>query len=166
MDPKNFDRNFDHGSWLKRVEEELSRSKETFIGHYKRKYTGSIHFPIWMASEVFSFGLLSLLFSNGLKLEHQKRIAKEYGLPGEVFRSWLHTLVYVRNLCAHHARFWNRDLAIKPTFPHKDPLWQDLFPINHRRSIAVFTISYYLLKKFNEGDVVKAPLIKLFKKLR
>lgn len=27
----------------------------------------------------------------------------------------LHTLTYLRNLCAHHARLWNRQFSIKPT---------------------------------------------------
>lgn len=164
LNPKNFDKKFGHQLWLQRIEEEIKRSKETFVRHYKGKYTESQYFPIWMASEVFSFGLLSVLFSDGLKLEHQKRIARDYGLPREVFRSWLHTLVYARNLCAHHSRLWNRELAIKPTFPDKDPQWQNPFPINHRKSIAIFTIAYYLLKKFGEGRVVKEPLFALFNK--
>ena len=33
--------------------------------------------------------------------------------------SWLHCLVYVRNICAHHARLWNRTLSISPQIPLK-----------------------------------------------
>jgi abortive infection bacteriophage resistance protein len=29
-------------------------------------------------------------------------------------RSWLHTLTYLRNLCAHHARLWNRRFTFTP----------------------------------------------------
>lgn len=32
------------------------------------------------------------------------RIAMQFALPKEVFVSWLQTLAYMRNLCAHHAR--------------------------------------------------------------
>jgi len=36
----------------------LSRSKEIFIYHYKTKYDESKHFPIWIVTEVISFGAL------------------------------------------------------------------------------------------------------------
>jgi abortive infection bacteriophage resistance protein len=29
-------------------------------------------------------------------------------------QSWLHSLTYIRNLCAHHARLWNRHFTITP----------------------------------------------------
>jgi abortive infection bacteriophage resistance protein len=28
--------------------------------------------------------------------------------------SWLESLTYVRNICAHHARLWNRRLSVRP----------------------------------------------------
>ena len=31
-----------------------------------------------------------------------------------VLASWLHSLNYIRNICAHHARLWNRECRIKP----------------------------------------------------
>jgi abortive infection bacteriophage resistance protein len=27
--------------------------------------------------------------------------------------SWLHTLTFIRNCCAHHSRLWNRELSIR-----------------------------------------------------
>ncbi|WP_438590204.1 Abi family protein [Duncaniella muris] len=33
-------------------------------------------------------------------------------MPPKTFNSWLHTINYVRNICAHHARLWNRDFNI------------------------------------------------------
>ena len=35
-------------------------------------------------------------------------------MPPKTFNSWLHTINYVRNICAHHARLWNRDFNIVP----------------------------------------------------
>lgn len=136
LEKENFHHSFKHEEWLRIVEGEISRSRETFIKHYQEKYVQSKHFPIWMASEVFSFGKLSQIFS-GLQFKDQKEIAKMYDLPREVFRSWIHTLVYARNLCAHHSRLWNRVFAIRPAFPQKDILWNTPFRIDNNKSVAL-----------------------------
>ncbi|MGE4307572.1 MULTISPECIES: Abi family protein [Bacteroides] len=28
--------------------------------------------------------------------------------------SWLHSIVYIRNICAHHSRLWNKVLGVRP----------------------------------------------------
>lgn len=108
--------NFDHTKWLSKIHEEIVRSKETFIDHYKNKYEGFPKIPIWMAVEVMSLGTLSQLVHNLLR-EDQIVLAKRFGLHSTLFISWLHTFSYVRNMCAHHSRLWNRELAIAMVMP-------------------------------------------------
>jgi abortive infection bacteriophage resistance protein len=68
---------------------------------------------------------LSLLQSRGLTIgdpaaadHYLKHIGyyrlSGYALPHPVLASWLHSLNYVRNVCAHHGRLWNRECRIKP----------------------------------------------------
>ena len=116
-DCENFIRSADHAKFMQQLSVEESRSRETFVKHFRQKYHTETHLPIWMATELCSFGSLSMLYKN-LRPVLQKRIAAEYEVPGTVLASWLHTLAYVRNLCAHHSRLWNRELAIKPSLPH------------------------------------------------
>jgi len=33
--------------------------------------------------------------------------------------SWLHSFTYLRNLCAHHSRLWNRKFTVKPKVANK-----------------------------------------------
>ena len=47
-----------------RLTQEIDRSEETFIKHYKSKYLTPAEPPGWMSLEVSSFGLLSLIFAN------------------------------------------------------------------------------------------------------
>jgi abortive infection bacteriophage resistance protein len=69
--------------------------------------------------EVNSFGSLSVMYSN-LKPDKEKReIANVFGFADKVFSSWLHSIVYLRKVCAHHARLWNRVMSIQPLIPHK-----------------------------------------------
>lgn len=64
--------------------------------------------------EVMYFNQLSRICSNLKERRDIVAIAKAFGLPPTEFLSWLHTMNYVRNICAHHARLWNRDLKVTP----------------------------------------------------
>src|ERR1700722_9774263 len=46
-DPKNFDPAFDHEEIMNEVREAESDSRETFISHYRSKYTKEEHLPLW-----------------------------------------------------------------------------------------------------------------------
>lgn len=87
--------------------------RQTFIKHYYDKYGDPPLPPSWMVFEVLSFGTVSQVFKNLLR-DHQKPIAKTFGLDGSVLVSWLHAITYLRNLAAHHQRLWNRAYTIKP----------------------------------------------------
>lgn len=109
-----------HRDWLNRLDEEVGRSKEVFISHFRSTYLGYPKIPIWMELEVASLGSLSKLFSN-LVSDLQARICNKLSAPHPVvFGSWLHSLTYVRNICAHHSRLWNRELAVAPKWPAKE----------------------------------------------
>ena len=60
----------------------------------------------------------------------KRKIAFEYGIPDSHFASWMHALSYVRNVCAHHKRLWNRQLQIKPQFPSRNLAWGHDVPDN------------------------------------
>lgn len=103
---------------MNNLNEEIGRSSETFIKHYKEKYSFPEHPPVWMTLEVVSIGLLSKLFSNLINNKEKKNIAKAFGLPAPVFlESWIHAIANLRNLCAHHSRIWNRRYTIKIKMP-------------------------------------------------
>lgn len=108
--------------WRNAVLSETKRSSEVFVKHFEKCYSEYPALPIWVVSEICSFGTLSKLYSNMLNSE-QGRIASEYGLQYLVLKSWLHTLTYVRNICAHHARLWDKVLQISPRLPERKN-WQ------------------------------------------
>jgi abortive infection bacteriophage resistance protein len=91
-----------------------SRRTEVFIKHYTSNYDTPTNPPSWMCLELLTMGELSNLYKGLQQNADKKRIADFFDLHPTVFTSWLHTLTYVRNLCAHHSRLWNRDLAIEP----------------------------------------------------
>ncbi|WP_257252732.1 MULTISPECIES: Abi family protein [unclassified Endozoicomonas] len=104
-----------HANWLKKYENLLKRSKEDFVKHYR--HTHGADLPIWVAIEVWDFGAMSQLFSM-MKVPDQRKISSKYGVTDfKVFSSWLRSLNYLRNLCAHHSRLWNRNVIDQPKLP-------------------------------------------------
>ena len=162
VEQSNFAPRFGHAEWLDSVKEEIARSREVFIQHYRTKYTKATSLPLWMATEVFSFGALSKMF-RGLKDEDKSLICSKLETPHEVISSWLHTFTYIRNVCAHHSRLWNKTLAIEPKIPRRLPEWEFLrVPNGNKKMFAAFAILHYLNSKLELSNDVKPALIKLF----
>ena len=132
--------------------------------------------PSWMMIEITSFGSLSMLFQN-LQLPHDKRaIAHSFGVDDSTFASWLHSIVYVRNVCAHHSRLWNRVMRISPKVPmNPGHRWISVTtipnqvaggsPINlNNRMYFFLSMIVYLLNIINPKNTFKQRLFKLLQK--
>jgi abortive infection bacteriophage resistance protein len=150
LNVQNFHENFEHKTWLVQINEEIKRSRERFIEHFKNKYQGYPNLPVWMATEVLSFGSLSILFK-GLKNEDKREIARIYNLHPKTLANWLHFLTYVRNICAHHSRLWNKELAIKPKIDSINELWLPPITTRNDRSYIILLIIKELLKVTTNG---------------
>lgn len=104
-----------HHQWIGKHAKLVSRSREEFVRHNKQKY--GLPLAIWVACEVWDFGTLSTLFG-GMRAAEQDEISRVYGISsGRIFASWLRSLNYMRNVCAHHSRLWNRNIVDQPKFP-------------------------------------------------
>lgn len=102
-----------HARDLARIAGELERSSETFVVHYRSRYTEPFMPPVWAIVETMSLGTLSRWFENTRDTDVKKEVMKGLGLPTiEVLENVLHALTPVRNVCAHHGRLWNRRLAM------------------------------------------------------
>jgi len=135
---------------MDRINENSNNSKEEFVEAYRLKYSDEINLPFWMIAEIISFGLLSEIFSY-LPYSVLVPISKKYNLHSAVLCSWIHTLSNIRNICAHHARLWNRKLPIRPLMPNKKyhPEFYPPNSIKTDRYVIVLTILNYLLRRIN-----------------
>lgn len=163
-----------HHKWLTKHANLINRSGEEFIKHNKAKY--GLPLPIWVACEVWDFGCLSTLFA-GLGSEAQDAIAQTYGVrDGRVFASWLRSLNYLRNVCAHHSRLWNRNVVDQPKLPTPgevpalDGFWGDDKAGLRARPFLLLCICQHLMTVINPtstwGQRLKALLSIGFPDLR
>ncbi|GFM77138.1 peptide ABC transporter substrate-binding protein [Pseudomonas cichorii] len=126
------------------------RTKESYARHYTLTYNAPDLMPAWAAMEEITLGELSYLFKGLARDADKKAIARRMALPGPLLQSWLHTLTSIRNICAHHARLWNRELGIRPelpktvNFPWPTYLQQ---PGQHARMFTVLCILNLLMRQ-------------------
>jgi abortive infection bacteriophage resistance protein len=80
-------------------------------------FNNSLSQPIWIIVEELPVGVWSIIFKHLKSRDTQKKISNNYGLHYSVMESWLHSFAFLRNLCAHHSRLWNRTFTIQPKVP-------------------------------------------------
>lgn len=148
-------------SGLETITRELDRSHETFVRHYRQKYTEPSLPPIWAVVETMSFGSLSRWIRNTADTGVKKRIMKSLGMPTvDVLERVLHTLTPVRNDCAHHSRVWNRRYTMAPPTIRKIGARM----VTDERKYYLFNylvIIEYLLAQINPGSRWRERLIDL-----
>lgn len=92
-------------------------SEEAFVSWFNYRYEGKL--PIWVAVEILQWGQLSQLYG-GMRVDDRETIAATFGLKSsKQLRSWIASMNDVRNLCAHHARLWNRVLVKQASRPRE-----------------------------------------------
>ena len=107
-----------YANHINSLQNEIDRSHETFIEHYRNKYTNPTEPPSWMSLEVSSFGLLSQIYSNLKKGTEKKDVATHFGLNDiSILENWMLCFSNIRNICAHHGRIWNRRFTAHIKFP-------------------------------------------------
>jgi abortive infection bacteriophage resistance protein len=128
-----------HAEWLHKHAQLIARSKEDFIDHYKAKY--GLPLPIWIATELWDFGLLAT-FYQGMAVKDKAEIAAKYKITDwQVMESWLRCLNYIRNVVAHHSRLWNRNLIDQPKLAKKGTMPNfDLFIGNTHVTSRVYIV--------------------------
>lgn len=122
--------------------------------------------PIWVAVEILQLSQLSYLYQ-GLRIRDRHQIAETYGLADpKVMASWLRSLTYIRNVCAHHARLWNRNIDVQPRLPRSGSIpnldhLRDHLPVSVSRPYAVMAILRWLMHKVEPEDIWAGSLHQL-----
>lgn len=112
LDYKLFSSSTKHAVQLAKLTREINRSNEMFIEHYKKKYREPDIPPLWAATELMTLGELSKWLTATKDAKILSAIAHDFNLPTkEILTGVLQVLAYVRNICAHHGRLWNRRLV-------------------------------------------------------
>ncbi len=138
---------------LKKLEYDFGRSSDTFAEHYREKYSSPEQPPIWMAAETISLGQLSMWIRNLKFHADRKAIAQPFKLGDRVFTSVCHHISYVRNICAHHGRLWNKRFTITMLIPKRPTgLAESLEGADPKRIHCTLTVLDYMLSIVSPGN--------------
>ena len=151
-----------HADCLDKLDEELRRSDEAFVKHYRNKYR-MMRPPIWVACEIMSFGTFSRLFADTGPERLRKDVARTYKLFPEVLKSFLEHAVHVRNLCAHHCRLWNRRFTVSMMLPARQPvqIMDSFHPLEARRIYNTLVLLGHMMNVILPGHTWVRRLVKL-----
>lgn len=109
MDYTNFVNGFEHAKMYAKITNVVKQSSEVFVEHYKGKYTNPFLPPLWQITELMTLGEISMWVKATKDMRLKDAIAKDLGFPSkETLEGSLQLLSYIRNICAHHGRLWNR----------------------------------------------------------
>ena len=154
---------------IQSLTEEIDRSDETFIKHYKSTYTNPSQPPCWMSLEVASMGLLSKLYQNLSDGTEKQSVANFFGLPNvTIMENWLLCFSNLRNICAHHGRLWNRRFTAKPLLPYntadifytKDQI-KEIYP---NKFYAIASCMIYILNRIDTENTFKTQIVNAMKR--
>lgn len=129
-----------HG-FLSQIDIACQDKHNSAIQEYYRHYDQPKYPPSWILFEFLSFGACVSAFCNIKKLKDRKAVCEIFNEHPTTMQSWLYAIRYIRNLCAHHARVWNRWFVVSPA------------------------LSFMLGEKFNQQNTCYAHLIVLSKLL-
>ena len=198
LNRRHFKRNYDHQRLIKTLQDKLNKEydilvkentkiektkcdnskkntlkdlkqRENYCRYYVNNYSEPKLPPCWAMIEELTLGELSHLYKDLAKDADRKAIAKRFKVPQDKLASWLHTLTFVRNCCAHHARLWNREIPIVPKLM-RDKEWQlpEVLPNSHiqpaKRLFAVLLLLAYLMKQVSPDSKWINKLLALINK--
>lgn len=148
-----------HKEFLEDIELEIGRnSKAPFVRNFRENYEGG-QLPMYALVEVFSFGTLSKFYKN-MHNKDKKEIAKTFGVGYTYFASWLESISYVRNICAHYGRLYNAKMA-------KSPMLYNEYTqagIGNNRVYGVLLCMKHLLKNDSHWNLFVDKIEMLFDK--
>lgn len=143
LNAETFNSKHDHNSLKGRLDKEIENNKKLpFVKHHIMEYDNK--FPLWVAVELFSFGMVLCFYNDLLTTDKKAFAGKDY----KNMASWLRCCSDLRNICAHHGRiyyrifpaipaglaleeqskrrFWGGLMALKALFPFPDK-WKSEF---------------------------------------
>ncbi len=166
LDSNNF---VNHRFWedhVNEISQNIERSKEKFIQGFYDNYSDDYP-PAWIAFQILSLRTLEKIFENlRLHLDSKTKIAQHFGHnTTAVFQTWMRATTEVRNICAHHARLWNRNLPASPGRLERQAFpWINSIGVNQKKFYYFSALLAYMLRAFDPDTVFVSKLLALLEK--
>ena len=159
--------------FIKKAKEASRDPHDAELRRYYARYSQPDYPPSWLLFEKLSFGVCTNLFRNLKHVKDRRAVSKWFGYHPTVLASWIESIRYTRNLCAHHARLWNRWFVSAPiltlTAHNGSPNPSMFLPNSQIENVkttfkAQAAVMYCLLEALVPGNEWQRRLFMLFEK--
>ena len=113
-DPSQFRNAAQYAKSMERYVDEANRRMRQRDGHARAMVEEYGDLPVWDAVEAMTMGTLSMLYKNTRSKAVRFGVADSFGVRYEELASWMGTISFVRNRCAHFGRLAGTNLVIAP----------------------------------------------------
>lgn len=102
------------------VRSDLERSRAPYIIRHRGDGNAEAYadLPVWVATEVLSFGTLSKCIEYTVNANVAKTMATDFSINHQGFSSQVRSFVSLRSACAHLSRLWNDVSKNPPSVPN------------------------------------------------
>lgn len=109
LDASSFNINHNEERFKTIINREIENNKKVlFVKHHIDNYNGQ--FPLWVMSELFTFGTLSYFYNDLTTADKKNFIGKNF----KFMTSWSRCCTDLRNICAHYGRLYYRSFSAMP----------------------------------------------------
>lgn len=144
-------------AFINETYESIAKNRRSpFVKNFQENYIDG-QIPFYALVEILSFGTISKMYKN-LKSQDKKEIAKFYGISWPYLESWMESIAYVRNICAHYGRLYNVRLDKTPMLSKE----AKEAGLSNNRIFGVLHCMSRLLPEDPEWDAFVSDIDKLF----
>ena len=147
--------------WMFNEIEKIEIAVRRAVMQIKNTYSNPFP-PSWILGELLTIGNVNAIYRNIKQNRIRKRIAKCFGLPINVFESWLTVIAVTRNACGHHSRVWNKQNAIQPAIPNSPEREWITLPTDSMRAYFDLCIIKYFLNVISPNNDMQSKITWLF----
>lgn len=157
---KKADRDYVLGELKRKIGKQWN---DALIERFKKNYNNELP-PQWIANEILTFGVVSSLYNSLISCPEKKNIAKIFRLNYKALTSWIRNISFIRNICAHHSRLWNRNISVPPLYyKNADIKKIDVYFNNPSRLFCSLSIISYFMKLICDGSHWQCKIAELVK---
>lgn len=135
----------------------LNKSQEISIKHFSSHES----LPIWAAVETLPFGCISKMISLYGDTKTLRQLYRSFDLNANIRTNAqiIHALVYLRNLCAHYCRLWNREMIVSSPILKKMNKQYRGFDFENRSVASIVIAEMYLVDSIDNDDAFSGKII-------
>ena len=157
MDESHYNPKHSHDNFLNEFNNLIIKNKDNlYVKHHVKNKNSE--FPIWVAMELFPFGMLSKFYADMFPCDKKLIAKQDFNIGYIQLESWLLCISTLRNRCAHYMRLYyyifNKWLSVPKDAPYK---------FSNKIFDYIYIMKYFCLDKQKWNDIYMNNLITLIK---